>query len=153
MDQRAVIEKARRDLEFLQGDVLGVLLYGSWAMGESHENSDVDICIAAPTAEDKIAFLMGAISAIHDERYDIRIFELLPLYLKMAVIEEGIVVYARDVCELYEYFYPYRRMWEDQKHRQMLDRDEMRAMLGKVRRRESRSLGSLAAKLHLPKDK
>ena len=53
MDQRAIIEKARRDLAFLQGDVLGVLLYGSWATGESHEKSDIDICIVAPSAEDR----------------------------------------------------------------------------------------------------
>jgi len=92
MDQRAIIEKARQDLAFLQGDVLGVLLYGSWATGESHEMSDIDICIVAPSVEDKTALWRRAIAAIRDDRYDIRIFELLPLYLQMAVIEQGVVV-------------------------------------------------------------
>jgi hypothetical protein len=41
----------------------------------------------------------------------------------MAVIEQGVVVYSRDVLELYEYFYPFRRIWEDQKHRQTLSKD------------------------------
>lgn len=35
----------------------------------------------------------------------------MPLYLKMRVIDEGVVVYDRDVLELYEYFYPFRRIW------------------------------------------
>jgi hypothetical protein len=38
------------------------------------------------------------------------------------------VVYSRDVLDLYEYFYPFRRMWEDQKHRQKLRREEILSM-------------------------
>jgi hypothetical protein len=34
MDQRAIIEKAKKDLAFLQGDVLGVLIF--WILG--HRN-------------------------------------------------------------------------------------------------------------------
>ncbi len=132
MDQRAIIEKAKKDLAFLQEDVLGVLIFGSWATGMGHEMSDIDICIVAPSAEDKIALWREAIAAIRDDRYDLRIFELLPLYLKMAVIEQGIVVYSKDIPELYEYFYPFRRIWEDQKHRQVLNREEVREMLGRA---------------------
>jgi hypothetical protein len=61
--------------------------------------------------EDKTALWRSTIAAVRDDRYDIRIFELLPLYLKIAVIEQGVVVYSRDVLELYEYFYPFRRIW------------------------------------------
>ena len=129
MDQREIVEMAKKDLAFLQDNVLGVLIYGSWATGESHEKSDIDICIVAPSAEDKIALWREAIAKIRDDRYDLRVFELMPIYLKIAVIEQGMVVYSRDVLELYEYFYPFRRMWEDQKHRHTLSKDEIRAML------------------------
>jgi hypothetical protein len=132
MDQRAIIEKVGKDLAFLQDDVLGVLLYGSWATGDRHEMSDIDICIVAPFVEDKTALWRSVIAAIHDDSFDIRIFELMPLYLKMAVIEQGVVVCSSDVLELYEYFYPFRRIWGDQKRRQTLSRDEMRAMLGRA---------------------
>ena len=91
MDQRAIIEKARKDLAFLQGDVLGVLFYGSWATGENHENSDIDICIVALSVEDKAALWRSAIAVVRDDCYDIRIFQLMPLYLQMAVIELGVV--------------------------------------------------------------
>lgn len=73
MDQRSVIEKAAKDLAFLQEYVLGVLLYGSWFTGKSHEKSDIDICIVAPFAEDKTALWRSAIAAVRDDRYDIRI--------------------------------------------------------------------------------
>ena len=80
----------------------------------------------------KTALWRSAVAAIRDDCYDIRIFELLPLYLKIAVIEQGVMVCSRDVLELYEYFYPFRRIWGDQKHRQSLSRDEMREMLGRA---------------------
>lgn len=128
MDQEQVKINLRRDFKFLDDQVMGVLIYGSWAKGDFYEKSDIDVCIVAPNARDKMELYRKILSGIHDDRYDLRIFELLPLYLKMAVIDQGVVVYARDVGELYEYFYPFRRMWEDQKHRQMLDRDEALAM-------------------------
>jgi len=50
----------------------------------------------------------------------------------MAVIDEGVVVYAKDVPELYEYFYSFRKRWEDQKHRQTLSKEEARELLAKM---------------------
>lgn len=91
--------------------MLGVMLYGSWARSEAHERSDIDVCIVAPEIQDKAAFWREAISGLRDERYDVRIFELMPLYMKMAVIEEVVVVYSREVLDIYEYVYPFRRMW------------------------------------------
>lgn len=41
----------------------------------------------------------------------------------MAVIEEEVVVYARDILELYEYFYFFRKLWDDQMHRQTLRKE------------------------------
>lgn len=104
------------------------MLYGSWARGDASERSDIDICIVAPEIPDKAALWREAISELRDSRYEVQIFELMSLYMKMAVIEGGVVVYSRDVPDLYEYFYPFRSIWEDQKHRQMLSRDEMKSM-------------------------
>jgi len=105
------------------------MLFGSWAGGEAHEKSDIDLCLVAPDVEDKSRLWRRAISEPRDPRYEVRIFELLPLYMKMAVIEEGLVVCTRSVLDLYEYFYPFRREWGDQKHRQQLSLEEMRSLL------------------------
>ncbi len=131
MDREEVIARVRKDLEPLFGEVSAVMLYGSWASGEEHEGSDIDICLVAPDSKDKIALQRKAFALIRDEKYDVRIFELLPLYLKAEVMVKGVVVYSRDVYELYEYFYFYRKLWEEQKHRQHLSREEALAMFTK----------------------
>jgi len=126
MDAKKVGEKVREDLRFLfeNRSVLGVLLYGSVVAGESTERSDIDICVVAPAAGDTVAFSRWILSNVKDERYDVRVFELMPLYLKMEVVEHGVVVHARDIYELYEYFYTFRKSWDDQKQRQMLTNEE-----------------------------
>lgn len=45
---------------------------------------------------------------------------------------QSVVVYSRNVLELYEYFFPFRHIWGDQKHRQTLNRNEVREMLGRA---------------------
>ncbi len=129
VDREEVLARVKRDFQFLQDRVLGIMLFGSWAKGEANERSDIDLCIIAPEEEDKSRLWREAISEPRDSRYDVRIFELLPLHMKMAVIEEGLVIYSRNVLELYEYFYPFRREWGDQKHRQQISCEEMRSLL------------------------
>ncbi|HJH25463.1 MAG TPA: DNA polymerase subunit beta [Methanophagales archaeon] len=126
MDAKRVGEKVREDLRFLfdNRSVLGVLLYGSVVAGESTERSDIDVCVVAPAAGDTVAFSRWILSNVKDERYDVRVFELMPLYLKMEVVEHGVVVHVRDIYELYEYFYAFRKSWDDQKQRQMLTNEE-----------------------------
>jgi uncharacterized protein len=134
-----VAAKVKNDLQFLQDPfwqdrVLGVLLYGSQASSEAGTGSDIDLCIVAPEAADKAALWREFISHIRDNCYDVRIFELLPLHIKATVIEEGLVVYSRDTLALYEYFHSFRREWEDQKHRQEVSLEEMRALIQASRR-------------------
>lgn len=117
---RGVIE----DFKFLIDDVLGMLIYGSVATGASTERSDIDVCIVAPFVADRVRFSRMILANVKDVRYDVRVFELMPLYLKMEVIEHGKVVYAGDIYELYEYFYGFRKLWEDQKVRQRLSKEE-----------------------------
>jgi predicted nucleotidyltransferase len=82
VDREEVVARAKRDFQFLQDSVLGVMLYGSWARGDASERGDIDICIAAPEIQDKAALWREAISGLRDERYEVRIFELMPLYMR-----------------------------------------------------------------------
>jgi len=59
------------------------LLYGSLAAGVDSERSDIDISIVAPVIDDKIGFSRRILSNVRDARYDVRVFELMPLYLKV----------------------------------------------------------------------
>lgn len=124
MDKEEVKRRVKKDFEFLLDDVLGILLYGSLATGGDGERSDIDISVVAPSIDDKIGFSRRILSNVRDARYDVRVFELMPLYLKAEVVEKGEMIYAKDIFKLYEYFYHFRKIWEDQKHRQKLSRKE-----------------------------
>ena len=107
-------------------DILGVLLYGSLANDTETNKSDIDICVVAPN-EDKhqlISFILQNVN-INLKKYDIRLFSELPLYIKIQIIEKGLLIYSPDNLELYEYFYPYRKIWADQKHRQEISKEEL----------------------------
>ena len=144
MAREDALARIKKDLEFLnmppwEERLLGVLLYGSWARGEANPRSDIDLCIVVPQASGRAALWRKFVSHLRDPRYDVRIFEMLPLHIKIAVIEEGVVLHSRDDLELWEYFSPFRREWEDQKHRHMLDPEEMRSLIAAGR--EARACG------------
>ena len=111
MAGEVVTERLGKELQFLaepswKKRVLGVLLYGSWARGDAGPDSDIDLCLVAPVAEDRAGLWREFVSHLRSEKYDLRIFEILPLHIKMAVIEEGIVLWSRDVLSFMSTFIP-----------------------------------------------
>jgi predicted nucleotidyltransferase len=83
-------------------DVLAVLLFGSAARGEHHDDSDLDICLvlqpgtyqqSAPT--NKRLEYLAAFPA------DVQVFQELPLYIRQRVLKEGRVLFCRDQDALY----------------------------------------------------
>ena len=73
--------------------------------------SDIDICLIKSSKE-----LLITLYKKFNGKYDIKIFELLPLYVKMDIINHSITIYGDEV-ELSEYFYFFRRLWKDMHHR------------------------------------
>ena len=130
MDKEEVKRRVKKDFEPLLDDVLGILLYGSLATGEYSERSDIDISIVAPVIDDKIGFSRRILSNVRDARYDVRVFELMPLYLKAEVVEKGEIIYTKNIFKLYEYFYYFRKIWDDQKRRQKLSKNEVLQLFG-----------------------
>jgi hypothetical protein len=45
------------------------------------------------------------------------------------VIKNHVVIYARDIPDLYEYFYTYRKLWKDQEERNTLTEEDIEALL------------------------
>jgi hypothetical protein len=43
-------------------------------------------------------------------------------------MESNEIIYAKDVYELYEYFYHFRKLWRDQAPRQKLTKEELAEM-------------------------
>ena len=95
------------------------MIFGSRARGEETQRSDIDVCIVAPNTDASKIFK----ETLHLD-YDVRIFELMPLFLKMKVISNHEIVYTRDLLDFFEYLYFFRKLWKDQEHRQKLTKEE-----------------------------
>lgn len=134
MDLRERLADATSEL---RGHVLGILVWGSALdEGELTNRSDLDVCVVAgpdPPREDPVElerWLWRRTPAEVDDRdLDLKVFEAMPRWLQGAVLEDHEVLWSDDEPALYEHLYPYRRLWEHQRHRHQLTRDEARDLV------------------------
>ena len=85
--------------------------------GAFREGSDVDVAVITKNTDNIIntkiqVQLFGKVPAV----YDVRIFELLPIKIKVSVMNSYTVLFG-DKLEISEYLYYYRKMWDDCKYR------------------------------------
>jgi len=109
------LKQIKNDLALLRD--YDVIIFGSYTTGDFREGSDIDIAIIARNNDygrnlDILKSFIGMVPAV----YDIRVFELLPLKIKASVMDNYIVLYGK-LPEISEYFYHYRKLWDDCKHR------------------------------------
>jgi predicted nucleotidyltransferase len=122
MDRQASMKSVKKDFLFMKDEVLGIVVYGSFARGEKF--SDVDVCIvigkeaSIKEMKDMLKRVWRNVN-INKANYDVKLFEELPLSIKIEVIKEGKVIIGNKL-DIYEYFYKFRKLWGDQKHRQMV---------------------------------
>jgi len=92
-----MMKKAKND-----EDVLAVMLFGSCARGEDF--SDIDIClIMQPKNFDNLSLSKKRLEYLKDfPDYDLRIFQQLPLYIRVRVLREGKIIFCRDEEVLYD---------------------------------------------------
>ncbi len=128
MVKKELLDQIYNDFSYVieKKDILGILLFGSYSKSKNTNRSDIDICIVAPK-EDLHKLLSFVLQNINVEanKYDIRIFNELPLYIKIHIIEDGLLIYSSNKLELYEFFFIYRKLWDDQKHRQEISKEEL----------------------------
>jgi len=121
-----LIETLRKDFSDFAGRCMGILLFGSTAKGEQTTRSDVDVCIVMPE-EGVFHEILGKLGG----KYDIRIFEELPLYIRVNVIKNHIKIYAKDALDMY--FYRQLKIWKDMEHR--IRENEFESVEEKIRLR------------------
>lgn len=122
MKDNNLMRNIKNDFDFLKnkiekGIIHSVLLYGSYSRDEQTARSDIDICIVAPQLKtpEQFSKLLGEIwQNINANKYDVRIFEELPLYIKIEIINTHKVIFSENIQELYYYFYHFRKIWNDQ---------------------------------------
>lgn len=106
-----VLEHLKKDFLNFKGRCLGILLFGSYVEGEQTKRSDIDVCIVNPSKG-----VLNDISGKLGGKYDITVFDNLPLYIKLEIIRHHVVVYGNE-ANLSEYFYFFRKLWQDMEHR------------------------------------
>lgn len=132
MVKKEIIENIKRDFGFLieNPSFLGLMLYGSQIDDLQTNRSDIDLCIILNKVDSKEIFnnLCTKVD-LFGKKYDIHFFEELPWYIRGDILEKGIVVLSSDIPLLFEFLYPYRKIWNDQKHRHKLSKKEMHEVL------------------------
>ena len=111
-------------------DVHSVLVFGSAVKEGLSSARDIDICVVAPNARE-VHKLANIISGMLPRELDVVVFELLPLYMKIEVINNHVILHTRSKLELYEYFYKFRKIWRDQEYRQRISSEEAKKLFKK----------------------
>jgi uncharacterized protein len=105
----------RQDLDTLKNRE--VIVFGSQAAGEATVRSDIDVAVLARTRDRKAAArVWDEVLGRAPDRYDIRVFELLPLEIQADIARSHVVAFG-DPVEISAYFYPVLKQWQDTKHR------------------------------------
>jgi uncharacterized protein len=98
------IDRAVQKIKSLGGDkVRSIILYGSASVGRMKEDSDIDLCVYYDYA-DAPQFRLKVLSDFFDDVYDIKIFQQLPLPLRMQVLK-GKVLYEDETPFMYDKAY------------------------------------------------
>jgi hypothetical protein len=94
-----------------------ILLFGSVAEGRAGKDSDIDICISCDgSRKDASRFRFAALTALSDVNADVRIFEQIPLIMRIQALK-GEALYAPDPDILYAVAYTTIRDYEAFRHR------------------------------------
>ncbi|KUK04258.1 MAG: uncharacterized protein PWP01_644 [Methanosarcinales archaeon] len=94
-----------------------IILYGSAAEGRMTEGSDIDLCIYYDGApEEASRFRFKVLSELFDDRYDVHIFQQLPIYVRVEVLR-GKVIYCKNKRFLYDVAIETIKDFERFKHR------------------------------------
>ncbi|QYZ80451.1 nucleotidyltransferase domain-containing protein [Methanofollis formosanus] len=115
----SAVEEAIERLRTVEGfkKVRFVILYGSVARGDAREGSDIDLCVffdGSPAEASRFRFL--ALAELFSDRYDLQIFQQLPLYVRVECLR-GRVLYCPDERFLYDVAVETIREFDAFKHR------------------------------------
>ncbi len=111
-------EQVAADLAFLGARVLGILRFGS-SVDPGCRPRDIDLCLVAPDqpSNDLLLDVWGRVD-VRGKRYDVWVFEELPIWMRHEVIRKHVVTWSPNVPALYEYLYFQRKLCEDMVQRQ-----------------------------------
>lgn len=116
MKKSKTLNKIKETLEFCSK--YWTILFGSFVNDDwIQERSDIDVAVITKlNNRQENLKIWSNLLAKTPANYDLRIFELMPLYLQIEIIESYEVLFG-DHLEISEYFYQYWKIWKDMIHR------------------------------------
>lgn len=112
---RPTLAELRADLAAFAGRE--VVAFGSWCGPDWSSRSDVDIALVTRSRDRRAneRTWWESLGRAPD-RYDVRVFELLPIHVRVDIALRHVVVFG-DPGEIGEYFHPAFRQWTDVQQR------------------------------------
>ncbi|MCK9632661.1 MAG: nucleotidyltransferase domain-containing protein [Methanoregula sp.] len=99
------------------GHVQFIILFGSAGENRMTGESDIDLCLYYDgDPADAAQFRHAILSALPGTRYDVQVFQSLPLYVRVEVLK-GTPLFVRDPVFLYEKAVETLRDFDNFKHR------------------------------------
>lgn len=94
-----------------------IILFGSAVEGAMRPKSDIDIAVLSRNQNQKRNIdLQKELLGKFPLKFNLRVFELLPIYIQISIIQNYNVIFG-DPLKISEYFYNFRKKWDDCKHR------------------------------------
>lgn len=115
MNSKPSLSEIKKDLKHLEK--FETVIYGSYVSDYFTPRSDIDIAIITRKTDPKKnkEIWKNALKK-NKHPYHLNIFELLPLNVKAEIMDDYIALFG-DRLEISEYFYHFRKLWNDSKYR------------------------------------
>jgi len=97
---KKLVEKVRKDK-----DVLALILFGSYARKETKKSSDIDVCLVL--RQKKLSNIFMSRKRLEylkllPSNYDVQIFQQLPLFIRVRILEEGKFLLNKNYEEMFK---------------------------------------------------
>ncbi len=102
------LEKLTAELKKIKS-VKVAILFGSYAKGRQRKDSDVDVCVITDSKDDRPLGLSS-------DRFDISLYDRLPLLVRYRVFRDGKVLFSRDDGLLAKLRFWTLKVYLDEKH-------------------------------------
>ncbi|MBS3138040.1 nucleotidyltransferase domain-containing protein [Candidatus Woesearchaeota archaeon] len=105
-----IIENAKKDK-----CVIAVGVFGSYARGEKYRDIDICIFLKPNKYSRKKLSQLRFYYILFNEKYDIQIFQQLPLYIRNRILKDAKIIYCKNEDALYDLYFDTIKKFDDYK--------------------------------------
>ena len=102
MNFKKIANKKIKESIIKDREIVAIILFGSYVRSET--NRDIDICLVLNKKLPNLLMSRKRLkySSLFPSRFDINLFQQLPLYIRKRVLKEGKIILCKDEDLLYD---------------------------------------------------